>query len=156
MVESLACERDEDAGFEAFYDASYERMARLGFLLTGSAAVGEELAQDAFVQLYRSWDDVRDPGAWVRTVLVNGSRSWWRRAKRRPPAPELPVAVDQADVLAVRAALADLGERHRTALVLRFFEDLPEREIAALMGCPVGTVKSLLHRGLHRMREELS
>ena len=67
--------RDEREAFVAFYESAYDRMARLGMLLTGIAAVGEELAQDAFVQLYRNWSEVRDPGAWVRAAVVNGSRT---------------------------------------------------------------------------------
>jgi RNA polymerase sigma factor (sigma-70 family) len=157
MVDSVACESSEaERAFVAFYQDAYDRAARLGFLLTGSAPVGEELAQDAFVHLYRRWTEIREPAAWVRVAIVNGSRSWWRKAGRQAPLPEPPSGPDPTDALVIRAALASLSPRHRTALVLRYFEDLPERAIAELMDCPVGTVKSLLHRGLQRMKESLS
>jgi RNA polymerase sigma factor (sigma-70 family) len=157
MIDSLASgSHERTQAFTAFYDSAYVRVARLGFLLTGNAAVGEELAQDAFVQLYRRWDDVREPAAWVRAAVVSGSRSWWRRAKRPLPGPDVSTSVDQADVLAVRTVLDSLSPRYRTALVLRFFEDLPERDIADAMGCPLGTVRSLIHRGLQRMKDELT
>jgi RNA polymerase sigma-70 factor (sigma-E family) len=156
MIDALASGSHERAqGFTAFYDSAYDRVARLAYLLTGSLAVGEELAQDAFVQLYQRWDDVREPGAWVRAAVVSGSRSWWRKARRPHPAYDAPLLADHADALAVRGALAALPLKYRTALVLRFFEDLPERDIAEAMDCPVGTVKSLIHRGLQRMTEDL-
>lgn len=156
MIESVASSAGRDEDFTSFYDATYDRLARLGFLLTGSAAVGEELAQDAFIQLYRRWAEVRTPHGWVRAAVVSGSRSWWRKSKRQPPGLDLAADVDRADIVAVRDVLDGLQPRYRTALVLRFFEDLPEREIAELMDCPLGTVKSLIHRGLQRMKEELS
>jgi RNA polymerase sigma factor (sigma-70 family) len=101
-----------EAEFREFYGGAYDRLARLGFLLTGS--------------------------------------------RREPPPAAASAQADQSELLAVRAALAALPIKERTAVVLRFYADLPEREIAATMGVPAGSVKSLLHRGLRRLKGVLS
>jgi RNA polymerase sigma-70 factor (sigma-E family) len=151
-------ERDGPA-FAAVYAELYPRMVRLArlSLAAGSAGRAEEIVQDAFVQLLRNWERVESPGAWVRTAVVNGCRSSGRRravARRNQPSIPLPV-IDDTDALAVRDALQSLSARQRAAVVLRYFEDLPEREIAELLGCRPGTVKSLLARSLLRLREVL-
>jgi RNA polymerase sigma-70 factor (sigma-E family) len=151
-------ERDAPA-FAAVYAELYPRMVRLArlSLAVGHGGGAEEIVQDAFVQLLRNWDRVESPAGWLRTAVVNGCRSAGRRrrvARRNQPSAPLPV-VDDADALAVRDALRSLSPRQRAAVVLRYFEDLPEREIAELLGCRPGTVKSLLARSLLRLREVL-
>jgi DNA-directed RNA polymerase specialized sigma24 family protein len=122
-------------GFEEFFSDRYRSATRFAFLLTGSGQVAEEIAQDAF---------------------LSGARSWGRRERRRPtPATSAPIEHD-SDAIAVRDALWDLPARQREALVLRYFLGHVDREIAEAMGCPVGTVKSLIHRGLARMKEALT
>jgi RNA polymerase sigma-70 factor (sigma-E family) len=131
----------------------YRPMVRLAYLLVGSNALAEELVQDSFARVHRRWDRVVNPRAYLRVTVVNACRSHRRRAvlerTRRPgPAPE--ATVGQPDEL--WDALADLPARQRAALVLRFYEDLSEADIAAALGCRPGTVKSLLHRGLGELR----
>jgi len=147
--------------FAAVYAELYPRMVRVARLSlggAGNAGAAEEIVQDAFVQLLRNWDHVESPAGWLRTAVVNGCRSWGRRRvirRRNQPQPRVSVALDDGDALAVRDALRSLSARQRTAVVLRYFEDLPEREIAELLGCRPGTVKSLLARSLLRLREVL-
>jgi RNA polymerase sigma-70 factor (sigma-E family) len=137
---------------------------RLAYLLTGDRALAEDLAQDAFVRLAGRLAHLRDEGAfeaYLRRTVVNLSRSYYRRRKverayleRHPPAPssaEAPAA-DVGDRDALWRALAALPQRQRAALVLRFYEDLSERQIAEVLRCPVGTVKSLVSRGLSTLR----
>ena len=141
--------------FEEFFADRYRSAARFAYLLTGSGEVGEEIAQEAFLQVFRRWAEIRNPEAYLTRALVSGARSWGRK-ERRPSAAHRagPVEYDP-DVIAVRVALAALPERQREALVLRYFLGHLEREVAEAMGCPVGTVKSLIHRGLARMKETL-
>ena len=146
------------SGFEALYAGSYDRLVRLARLSSADGVPAEEIVQDAFVQLYRRWADVREPAAYLRLAVVNGCRSWGRRravALRRagPPRPSEP-GLD-GDALAVRQALATLSPRQRAAVVLRYFEDLPEAEIARVLGCRRGTVKSLLSRSLAKLKGAL-
>jgi RNA polymerase sigma-70 factor (sigma-E family) len=144
--------------FEVLYTGSYDRLVRLARLTSADTVPAEEIVQDAFVQLYRRWDDVREPVAYLRVAVVNGCRSWGRRRslQRRPVAAARPG--DQAldgDALAVREALLVLTPRQRAAVVLRYFEDLAEADIAAVLGCRPGTVKSMLSRSLVKLRGAL-
>jgi RNA polymerase sigma factor (sigma-70 family) len=142
--------------FEEFFSDRYRSATRFAYLLTGSGEVAEELAQEAFLQVFRRWAEIRNPEAYLSRALVSGARSWGRK-ERRPASgqPYGPVEYD-ADAIAVRDALSTLPDRQREALVLRYFLGCIDREIAEAMGCPVGTVKSLIHRGLARMKEALT
>lgn len=137
------------------YEARYTALVRLAYLLTGSPAVAEELVQEAFISTHRGWERVRQPAAYVRTAVVNGVRSWGRRAQledvRRPTSTAF--AHQEPDEL--WDALATLLPRQRAAIVLRFYEDLPDDEIARLLGCRPGTVRTAVHRGLAALRKEI-
>jgi RNA polymerase sigma-70 factor (sigma-E family) len=157
---------DLDADFVAFVRRRGDHHLRTALLLTGEWYAAEDLVQAALVKLYRAWrrlDTAEDPDAYLRRILVNTHRSWWRaRWRREVPVnglPERPGPADGEDRHAVgqvvRSALATLPARQRTALVLRYFEDLPEAEVAELMGCGVGTVKTHVHRGVQAMRRLL-
>ena len=106
------------------------------------------------------------PDAYLRKILVNTRRSWWRtKWRRESPAAAVPERpgpagdTDPADGYAlgvlVRAALAELPRQQRAVLVLRYCEDLPEAEVASLLGCSAGAVKTHAHRGLRALRESL-
>jgi RNA polymerase sigma-70 factor (sigma-E family) len=153
----------EDRQFPEFFVSEYGRLRRLGFLLTGSWAEGEELAQETLVRIYWRWSLVRRqeyPEAYARKVLVNRHRSLLRRLRLEASHAgwERAEAVDlgpHEDLLVVRAAIRRLPARQRAVLVLRYHEDLPEREVARLLRIPVGTVKSLSNRAVTRLRRDL-
>jgi RNA polymerase sigma factor (sigma-70 family) len=102
---------------------------------------------------------VLDFGPYLRTAVVNEFRSRLRREARAPELGPVVEVEDLSELVADRAALADalrrLPDRQRAAIVLRYFEDLPERDTAELLGCSVGTVKSSVSRGLARLRDLL-
>jgi RNA polymerase sigma-70 factor (sigma-E family) len=139
--------------FEALYADEVDAMSRLAFLLVGSNEQAEELVHDAFARLYERWDRVDNPGAYLRTSVVNGCKDRLRRrsTERRHPTAAPGSAEDDVDLLA--DVLAALPVKQRAAIVLRFYEDRSEADIADLLGVRPGTVKSLLHRGLARLRE---
>jgi RNA polymerase sigma-70 factor (sigma-E family) len=154
----------DDAEFREFFASEYSRLCWLGFLLTGSGAEGEELAQEALVRIWWRWRLGRrpaDPASYARRVLVNRQRSLLRRAavearslgRAGPAAVILPAESERAMVL--WEAVRSLPPRQRAVLVLRYREDLTEVEVARLLGLPVGTVKSASHRALARLRERL-
>src|SRR6187200_1005286 len=130
--------------FVSFYRARYPAMVRLAVAITGSEAAAEDIVQDAFVRVHSHWVRVESPAAYLRVAVVNGCRSAHRRRKR-----EQRVASSRsAEVAHLHAdemfdALMALPMRQRVALVLRFYEDLPEAEIAAVLRCREGTVASL-------------
>lgn len=147
----------EGWAFDDVYRSQYARMVVLARLTVGSMAPAEEIVQDAFVQLYRNRSSIEYPLAYLRISVVNGCRSHGRRRaveRRHPaPAPE-PVVFDPA-AIAVRDALDVLTPRQRVAVVLRYFNDLSEREIASALGCRPGTVKSLLSRSIAKLKGSL-
>ncbi|GIJ63468.1 SigE family RNA polymerase sigma factor [Virgisporangium aurantiacum] len=154
--------RTVDAAYAAFVAANWGRYLRVARLLTGDVHRGEELLQDSLVKLYVRWRraSIRgDPHAYLRRTLINGNISWWRRWRREqlvadPPDYEDPRAAatpqDQ-----VRRALRQLPRGQRAVVVLRHYEDLTEREVATLLRCTVGTVKSQNARALAKLRELL-
>jgi len=151
-----------DSEFREFFEAEFPRLYRLAFLLTHNADEAEDLAQEAMVRTYRAWDRIREgeyPLAYARAVLVNHRRSLARRAKiaaAHPRDPSEPVAEFEGDRLSLWQSLLALPKAQRDAIVLRYYEDLTEAESAAIMRCPVGTVKSHLRRGLSRLRVGLA
>lgn len=146
-----------EAGFETVYERAYSRNVRSAALILGTAAVAEEIVQDAFVQLYRAWDRVDEPEAWVRVAVVHGCRSWQRRqVLERQRRVHVDLTATDPDGLAVRQALGTLTARQRAAVVLRYFDDLAEADIASALGCRPGTVKSLLARAMPKLKEGLA
>jgi RNA polymerase sigma-70 factor (sigma-E family) len=147
---------------EDLYHQEYEGAVRLAHALVGDRARAEELAQDAFVRTFAHIEDLDHPGAYLRTVLVNLCRDAARRsrlARRHPDRPD-PGSVDgpvePTDATAVWQALRSLPERQRTAVVLRFYLDLPTDQIAELLGARPATVRSLVHRALTTLKETVS
>ena len=139
------------------YAVQYLPMVRLAYLLTGSTAVAEDVVQDSFVHLQRKWASVRDPAAYLRTSVVNGCNTHHRRVGReRARFPGLVTDSTMPETPVVLDALAVLPHRQRAALVLRFYEDRTEAEIAEVLGCRPATVRSLVHRGLAALRTVLT
>lgn len=159
----------EDA-FVAFVRGRSDHYMRLAMLLAGSPAEAEDLLQASLVKLYQAWPRLNvecAPDAYLRKILVNTRRSWWRlRWRQESPVAAVPEAAspdgdggDPADRYAlgalVRDALAGLPRQQRAVLVFRYCEDLPEAAVAELLGCSAGTVKSHAHRGLRALRAAL-
>lgn len=148
--------------FADFVHGRYAALVRHGILLTGDYGTGEDLAQDALVKTFRAWSrlhPVGDPEAYTRRVMVRaawraGSRLWHRevptevlpeRASEDPYAPR-----DTARL--VINALRALPAQQRVVLVLRYWAGLSEQEIATMLGCSTGTVKSRASRGITALR----
>ncbi|WP_246004094.1 SigE family RNA polymerase sigma factor [Nocardioides marmoriginsengisoli] len=158
---------DADAALEDLYAGHYARLVRLAVLLLRDQALAEDVVQDSFVAVHQRWrriDQGSAPAYLARTV-VNRSRSALRHrsvvARNRPePAPD--VAPADAPVIAaerrgeVLNALADLPTRQREVLVLRYYLDQSEREIATTLGISQGAVKSHASRGAASLRQTLS
>jgi RNA polymerase sigma-70 factor (sigma-E family) len=151
----------DEVEFREFFASQYARLCWLGLLLTGDRAEAEELAQEALARTWWRWAVRRpdDPAAYARKVLLNRRRSLLRRAGvearflARSRAEPVPPPGEDATVL--WQAVQGLPPRQRAVLVLRFHEDLTEVQVARLLGLPLGTVKSLAHRGLARLRDRL-
>ena len=147
------------------YERQAPRARNLAYLLTGDRQLAEDISQDCFAKLAGRLRPIEDPEAYLRRMVVNAAHSSHRRKRvRRDRArdealvvgADTDTAVDGADGRAERArllaALAELPDRQRTAVVLRHWLDLSEQECAAQLGCSVGTVKSLASRGRAALR----
>lgn len=151
--------------FEEFVQGCWLRLFKTAWLLSGGdQAVAEDLLQLALDRAGRHWGRacrLGDPERYVRRILANAATDRWRRALRRPerppgPGDAGPVAGDQAHAVAegglLIRALAGLPPRQRTVVVLRYYSDLSEAEIADVLGCSLWEVKSQASRGLTRLR----
>lgn len=155
-----------EVGFPGFVRENTPALLRTAYLLTGNAQLAEELVQDTLVRLYPKWDRVAAadvPLAYVRRSLTNGYINQQRRASRREVVyAEVPEHVDPYDAVdrlvdrdQIWAGLRHVSDRQRAALVLRFFEDMTDEQTAAALECRVGTVRSLISRGLATLREHM-
>ncbi|MGW0884104.1 SigE family RNA polymerase sigma factor [Streptomyces sp. NPDC002671] len=153
--------------YDAFVAARWSALFHLARLLTGGDRHrAEDLLQESLVKLWFVWPKVADeaPEAYVRKVLARAAarsarRRWWGE---RPVAelPEVATAGDLSATVAERsrleAALAQLSPQQRAAVVLRYYQDLPDRQVAEALGCPVGTARSHAARGVARLRRLLA
>jgi len=171
MVRTVVTEPRADAGrgrgghLEELYRAHAPEALRLAYLLTGDRVLAQDLTQDAFVKLLGHFQDLRNRDAfwwYLRRTIVNLSRSHFRRRQveraylRRQRPPETVAAPDVGERERIRRALLKLRPEQRAAVVLRYYEDMTEAETAEVLGRPLGTVKSMVSRGIDRLREELT
>ncbi len=151
-----AVARPPSGSFPDFYRECYSPMLRLAALLVGSLDAAHDVVQDSFLSLYRHWPRVDEPQAYLRRVVVNTSRSQFRRRAREARLRDrLGWQLERVEVVGgdeLGDALARLPYRQRAALVLRFYEDLSEAETAQALGCRPGTVGSLVSRGIAELR----
>ena len=146
---------DRDERFDQLFRDEHRPMIGLAYTLIGNAAEAEEVVQDGFVDAYRRFDEIRKPGAYLRTAVVNNCRSLLRR--RRVFAldqPEPPSGLDP-DACELWDVLRHLTEDERIAVTLRYFGRYRAAEIARIVDEPASTVRSRIRRGLRKLREEL-
>jgi RNA polymerase sigma-70 factor (sigma-E family) len=150
------------ASFEDFVAARSRHLLHAAHLLTGDRHRAEDLLQTALTRAYLRWDriDSDDPEGYVRRTMINAHTDWWRKKPWREqstaelpetPAPDAAASYDARD--AVLAALATLSSRQRAVVVLRYYEGLSEAEIAQVLGCSAGTVKSAASRAMAKLRQ---
>jgi RNA polymerase sigma-70 factor (sigma-E family) len=159
-MSSVSPEQEGRPTFEEVYASHRVAGVRLATLLTGSQAAAEEILQDVFLRMHPRWDQIEDPRAYLRRAVVNASRSYTRRlvlhrtrdALLPRPLEVLPPAHDDE----LQAALRALPHRQRAVLVLRYYEDMPDEQIAALLGCRRATVRSIASRALLSLREVIN
>lgn len=155
-------ERRNERSLRTVYEDWHLPLVRLGVLLSGSKETAEDLAHEAFLRAAKQLPELPEAAIWpyLRRVVVNLWNSRLRRwvvERRLTPAPlRLPDRQDEVeDRDELWRAIRRLPDRQRTCIVLRYYEDLMEREVATILGCSVGTVKSHTSRALERLREEV-
>jgi RNA polymerase sigma-70 factor (sigma-E family) len=162
----MASEAQSGGRLAGLYRVHAPAATRLAYLLVGDQHLADDLVQDAFVKLAGRFADLRDPAAfeaYLRKTVVNLARMHFRRRRverayleRARAEPQRSAVMPDVDTfLRIKAALLALPIRQRSAVVLRFYEDLSERQIAEVLRCRPGTVKSLLSRGVAALRESI-
>jgi RNA polymerase sigma-70 factor (sigma-E family) len=152
--------------FDELVASSERRLLRLALMLSGGVHSAEDLVQTVLARAHGRWDRISvldKPDAYLSKMVVNEFLSWRRRLKNQElPLADLPEAAAGEDISARHAQrdaawrlLADLPRQQRAVLVLRFYEDLPDAEIAAILGCSPVTVRSNASRGLATLRANL-
>lgn len=155
----------EAGGFASFVETRERALQRTAWLLTGDRALAEDLVQTALARTWPHWERIKrrdDPEVYVRRVMVNTWSTWGRRRWHREQAVELvpdsaapgDMATEVAVRVAVRGALGMLTDRQRAVVVLRVFDDLSEVQVAQVLGCAVGTVKSTMSAALAKLRDD--
>jgi RNA polymerase sigma-70 factor (sigma-E family) len=161
----MSQQTDDEAEFRGFVTARWNALVATAFLVTADRHIAEDCVQEALVGLHRHWKRISglgNPEGYARKAALNSALSWRRR--RRIAEVTLEVLPDvRAQLVAdesldpdLVAALRCLPPRMRAAVALRFVEDRSEAEIAQLLGCSVGTVKSSTHKGLAKLRAALT
>ncbi|MFJ7911153.1 SigE family RNA polymerase sigma factor [Kitasatospora sp. NPDC096204] len=151
--------------FEAFAATRWRRLVRTAYLLTGDHHEAEDVVQATFAKVFRNWSRISrldEPDAYVHRALVNNNLS--RHRRRRVRQLLVPVLPDRASTAGgghreveersvLLQALAELPQRQRAVVVLRYWEDMSERQVADVLGCSQGNVKSQASRGLAKLRD---
>lgn len=160
--DATAVRSDRDTEFAAYMAARQPSLLRTAYLISGDRHTAEDLVQTTLAKLYLSWDKVRDRevlDGYARRILVNEHHSLWRRAwkRREHTSDTLPDrGYDDVPDEGLQAALWDfvqtLPRKQRAVVVLRYYEDMSEAEIAQVLGISPGTVKSQASRALAALR----
>jgi RNA polymerase sigma factor (sigma-70 family) len=138
------------------YREHFAALMKVAFLMSDSAAAAEDAVHEVFVRCAPRLASLDHPASYLRAAVVNECRTQHRRRQRSLTAHT--VVVDDElphEMLETRRALATLTPRQRAAVVLRYFVDIPDSEIASILDCTPSTVRSLLHRALKELEEQL-
>jgi RNA polymerase sigma-70 factor (sigma-E family) len=162
MAFSTTKQAQDAPSFQEYAASAWPWLYRCSYLLTGNHADAEDLAQQTLLQAYQSWAKVSradQPAAYLRRMLTNLYISQRRPKARKlelltdaPPEPRPSPMAGPEDRMALWPHIASLPPRQRAVVVLRYYEQLSEREIAEALGCSTGNVKSTAHRALQALR----
>ena len=166
--EARGLERSREQLLSDLFDSQYSRLHSLAHAMLGDAAAAEEVVSEVFVKAFGGWRRFRKiehHPSYLRAMVVNECRARLRRRRieervnavtHRDDAAAGDLAIDRRiSDLDLLAAVRILPDRQRACVVLRYMEDLPEREIADVLGCSIGTVKSQLFKARARLEREL-
>ncbi len=143
--------------FDTFYRDRWQPTVRFAALTTGSVALAEEVAQEAFTEVLHRWSELRSPAAYLRRCVASRCTSWVRRQRlERRVVVHAPLGHVDTHLVEMIDVLRRLSPRQRAAVYLRYVDDLSEAEIADSLSCRPGTVKSLLARARTQLESELA
>jgi RNA polymerase sigma factor (sigma-70 family) len=144
--------------FDQFVAANSIALQDFAFLVIGNREDARDAVQDALLGVLRRWDSMsRDPGAYVRRSIVNANISAWRKRRKETPVADFSWSQSQAgppgvETMWVRRMCGELPPKQRAAIAMRFYEDMSFADIGAALDCSEATARSLLHRGVAKLR----
>lgn len=148
--------------FERFYGREYRSVLGLAYVLTGNPSLAEELVQEAFLAAFRQWDRIQNPEGWVRSVVSNHARSWFRRRyaemrafTRLGPRGDAGAEAMPAETAHFWREVCRLPRRQAQAIALVYLEDLSIRDVAQILGCTESTTRVHLTRGRRSLAKAL-
>jgi len=149
-----------DPALDDLFEREFEPMVRLARLVSDDPSEVEDIVMDAFEQTAKRIRQLDRPGAYLRTAVVNGARQRYRNRQRRfailhRNQRELAIEEAGGELDYLGDLLGELPEREHTVIVLIYYARMTPTEVAQVLGCPPGTVRSLLHRTLARLREQV-
>jgi len=158
-VRSTTARRPSASTFEQFYALEHQRALQLAWLLTHDSATSEDIVQESFAAVWQRYDDIENPRAYLRTIIVNAVRKQARGGGRERRRAELyaagaPTSTPPPNDPMVDL-IAELSPNQRTVIVLRYWSDLPDSEIAEAIGLRPSSVRSLAHRALASLRKDI-
>lgn len=145
-----------DARFDELYRKHFPALMRVAFLMTGSNETAEDAVQETFIRCRDRLGDLDHPPSYLRAAVVNQCRTAYRKSARVLPDVPEPIVGMPTELIELRDALARLPWNQRGAIVLRYFADVPDIEIARTLHCRPSTVRSHIRRGIATLREALT
>jgi RNA polymerase sigma factor (sigma-70 family) len=157
VISEGRAEVDRSTRFDDFYADRWPYAFRLAALMTHDTEAGADIAQDVFANMSRRWATIERPDAYLQRALTNASSNWRRTGRRAERKQHLLVTLgnDEVSFDGITDAVARLPFRQRAVVVLRYYADLSEAEIARALECRPGTVKSLSARALATLSKEV-
>jgi DNA-directed RNA polymerase specialized sigma24 family protein len=157
-VMAVPTEASRRAEFAELYQRELDLQFRRARLIVGSKAAADDVVHDAFVEIWRRWDTIRDPGPDLNRAVVNNAMKAKQAGNRRAGILRrfFTGAGTESGTEVLTDVLRQLPVKHRTAIVLRYYAGFSDLEIAAAMDCPTGSVGPWIHRGLEQLRKALS
>jgi RNA polymerase sigma factor (sigma-70 family) len=153
--ETVVVDSDDPDIFDAMYREHFPALMRVAFLLTGSPEIAEDAVHDTFLRCRTRLASLDHPRSYLRAAVVNECRSVHRRTVRERQLDLPPDIVLPSELVELQDALARLPWRQRAAIVLRYFTDIPDAEIATVLDCRPATVRSHIRRGIAALKEVL-
>lgn len=156
QVTSWRADRTDASTFDEFYASEYDWAVRFTTTLIGELSIAEDLAQDSFMKVRHRFSTIENPHGYLRVALTNASISVLRRRRvERQHTPTQPASWIPEHLIEFSDVLQALPARQRAAIVLRYLEDLDDVQIAAVLSCRRSTVRTLVQRGLLKLRKDL-
>ncbi len=150
--------KSSEVPFSVFYEKQYEKMLRLAYLMLGKVELSEDVAQESFLKMHKRWHLIENPDAYIKRVVINACNSHFRKSFREKTALNRMKSIDlesEPTSLDFMHSLNKLNKKQKAAVILKYYFDLSEKEVATVLKLKQGTASSLIHRGVESLRASI-